>query len=86
LRRPVDPLFAFPLQSRGGPYIWGNYVAKLGASFGSIVSELPTNHEEYHKTPVREWAWRLFTKGIDRDSARAQIELKGNRELGDVVL
>ena len=24
--------------------------------------------------------------GIDRDSARAQVELKGNRELGDVVL
>ena len=23
-------------------------------------------------------------KGIDRDPARAQIELKGNRELGDV--
>jgi hypothetical protein len=31
-------------------------------------------------------AWRLFTEGIDRDSARAQIELKGNQESGDVVL
>ena len=38
LRRSVDPLFAFPLQSDGGPYILGNYVAKL-ESFGRIVSE-----------------------------------------------
>lgn len=31
-------------------------------------------------------AWRLFTKGVDRDAARAQIELEGNRELGEKVL
>jgi uncharacterized protein (TIGR03083 family) len=34
----------------------------------------------------QELAWRLFTKGIDRDSARAQIEIEGNRELGEKVL
>ena len=31
-------------------------------------------------------AWRLFTKGIDRDAARAQLEIQGNRDLGDKVL
>jgi uncharacterized protein (TIGR03083 family) len=31
-------------------------------------------------------AWRLFTKGIDRDSARAQVEITGNRDLGEHVL
>lgn len=31
-------------------------------------------------------AWRLFTKGVDRDSARAQIEIEGNRDLGEKVL
>ncbi len=31
-------------------------------------------------------AWRLFTKGIDRDSARAQIEIDGSRDLGEEVL
>ena len=31
-------------------------------------------------------AWRLFTKGIDRDSARAQVEIEGDRELGERVL
>jgi uncharacterized protein (TIGR03083 family) len=31
-------------------------------------------------------AWRLFTKGIDRDAARAQIQIEGDRKLGDKVL
>jgi hypothetical protein len=31
-------------------------------------------------------AWRLFTKGIDRDSVRAQITVEGNPELGEKVL
>jgi uncharacterized protein (TIGR03083 family) len=37
-------------------------------------------------TIPQELAWRLFTQGIDRDFARAQIEIRGNRELADVVL
>jgi uncharacterized protein (TIGR03083 family) len=31
-------------------------------------------------------AWRLFTKGIDRDSARAEIKFEGNRNLAEKVL
>ena len=31
-------------------------------------------------------AWRVFTKGIDRDSALAQIEIEGLRDLGEKVL
>lgn len=31
-------------------------------------------------------AWRLFTKGIDRESDREQIVIQGNRELGEKVL
>ena len=34
----------------------------------------------------QELAWRLFTKGIDRDLARGQIEIRGHRELGERVL
>lgn len=34
----------------------------------------------------QELAWRVFTKGINRESARAQIEFEGNRELGEQVL
>lgn len=31
-------------------------------------------------------AWRIFTKGIDFDGARAQVEIHGNRGLGEKVL
>jgi uncharacterized protein (TIGR03083 family) len=31
-------------------------------------------------------AWRVFTKGIDRESARAQIEIKGDKAFGEKVL
>lgn len=37
-------------------------------------------------TIPEELAWRVFTKGIDRESARAQIHLDGNRDLGEQVL
>jgi hypothetical protein len=37
-------------------------------------------------TIPQELAWRVFTKGIDRDSARAQIAIEGNRDLGERVL
>ena len=31
-------------------------------------------------------AWRLFTKGIDRASARADIQIEGNPQLAEKVL
>lgn len=31
-------------------------------------------------------AWRIFTKGIDRESAREQVEIHGDRVLGEKVL
>jgi uncharacterized protein (TIGR03083 family) len=34
----------------------------------------------------QEIAWRVFTKGIDRDLAGAQIEIQGDRRLADHVL
>ena len=37
-------------------------------------------------TVSQELAWRLFTKGIDRDSALRQIEIEGDRCLGEKVL
>jgi len=37
-------------------------------------------------TIPQELAWRVFTKGIDRESARAQIAVEGNRDLGEKVL
>lgn len=37
-------------------------------------------------TVPQELAWRLFTKGIDRSSARAQLEIDGDRDLGERIL
>ena len=31
-------------------------------------------------------AWRIFTKGIDRASARKQVEIRGDLDLGAKVL
>jgi uncharacterized protein (TIGR03083 family) len=36
-------------------------------------------------TIPQDLAWRLFTKGIDRDSARKQVEVEGNRYLGERI-
>jgi uncharacterized protein (TIGR03083 family) len=37
-------------------------------------------------TLPQELAWRLFTKGIDRSSARGQLEIDGDRALGEKIL
>jgi uncharacterized protein (TIGR03083 family) len=58
---------------RQGPSGWG-FVNAPGEKFASRV-----------KIP-QELAWRVFTKGIDRESARAQVAVEGNRDLGEKVL
>lgn len=37
-------------------------------------------------TIPEEIAWRIFTKGIDRNLARAQIDIEGDPRLGNLVL
>ncbi len=37
-------------------------------------------------TIPQEIAWRIFTKGMDRDSARRQIEMNGDQRIGERVL
>ena len=34
----------------------------------------------------QETAWKLFSKGLDRDSARRRIEFQGDAVLGETVL
>ena len=36
-------------------------------------------------TIPQEIAWRLFTKGIDRESARNHLGIQGDAALGEVV-
>jgi uncharacterized protein (TIGR03083 family) len=43
--------------------------------------------EKLSETTIpQEIAWRIFTKGIARDAARAQIQVKGNSEIGLHIL
>jgi uncharacterized protein (TIGR03083 family) len=51
-----------------------NFVSPLGKEAASRV------------TIPQDLAWRVFAKGIDRDSARNQISIDGNRALGEKVL
>jgi uncharacterized protein (TIGR03083 family) len=37
-------------------------------------------------TIPQEIAWRVFTKGVDHESAKAQIRIEGDRNLGDRIL
>lgn len=57
-----------------------------GGSAGWSFANLLDGQIESRVTIPQELAWRIFTKGIDRDSARAQIEINGNHDLGDPVL
>lgn len=50
------------------------------------IAKRPAGTIESRVAIPQALAWRHFTKGIDRDSARAQIEIDGNRELGEKVL
>ncbi len=60
------------------------FLSKGPASWG-LVREF--NEDVASRVTIpQELAWRLFTKGIDRDSARAQIQIDGNQELGVKVL
>jgi uncharacterized protein (TIGR03083 family) len=51
----------------------------------SFTSELPSTIAAHIIIP-QSLAWRLFTKGIDRESARAQITISGDRALAEHVL
>src|SRR5580700_7042030 len=53
LRRSVDPLFAFPLQSDGGPYIFGNYDACLCWQSGTAVPEGQCTEHESDQRSLR---------------------------------
>ena len=50
-----------------------------------LVKEPPA-HTAARVTIPQEIAWRVFTKGIDRDSAKDQITMQGDPRLGQLVL
>jgi len=63
----------------------GQWFLSKGSTGWQLVKRLEGDCASRVTVP-QELAWRVFTKGIDRVSARAQIEVKGNRNLGEKVL
>jgi uncharacterized protein (TIGR03083 family) len=63
----------------------GQWFLSRGARGWNFVSRLDKEAASRVTIP-QELAWRVFTKGIDRDSARNQIAIDGNRALGEKVL
>ncbi len=62
----------------------GRWILSRGSRGWSLVKLSEREFASRVKIP-QELAWRVFTKGIDRDSARAQIEIEGDRGLGEHV-
>jgi hypothetical protein len=62
----------------------GRWFLRKGPSGWDFVK--PSDEKPASRVTIpQELAWRVFTKGIDRDSARAQIAVDGNRDLGERV-
>jgi len=51
-----------------------------------IQVESPQGRQISETTIPQEIAWRIFTKGIDKESAEAQVSISGDRDLGGHVL
>lgn len=63
----------------------GRWFLSRGRSAWGLVREAAGDFAARVTIP-QELAWRLFTKGMDRDSAQAQIEIEGDRGLGEAIL
>ena len=51
-----------------------------------VQVDSPQGRQASETTIPQDIAWRVFTKGIDRDSASAQVSINGDRDLGSHVL
>ena len=60
------------------------YLYRANAVWKLVAS--PIREQISETTIPQEIAWRIFTKGISRDDAKAQIHVTGNAEIGLQVL
>jgi uncharacterized protein (TIGR03083 family) len=63
----------------------GEWFLSRGPSFWRLLKEFTGDVATRVSIP-QALAWRLFTKGIGHDSARAQIQIDGDQGLGEKVL
>lgn len=79
--RPEGTLAHFQVEGDCG----GSWLLLRDSSSWRLVAE--ADGEAASRTVIpQEIAWRIFTKGIDRQQARAQVEIRGDVELGEHVL
>ena len=78
---PVGTLLLLEISGDCG----GRWLLERGPAGWRLVKESSGEFASRVTIP-QELAWRVFTKGIDRRSAGAQIEIEGNRELGEKAL
>jgi uncharacterized protein (TIGR03083 family) len=78
---PVDTTLLLEITGECG----GHWLLSKGLTGWSLAN--PSSGDFAARVAIcQELAWRLFTKGIDRDLARAQIDIRGNRDLGEKAL
>lgn len=63
----------------------GRWLLSRGAEKWGFISEIDRDLDARIAIP-QEIAWRVFTKGINREDAAAQSEIAGDRELAERVL
>lgn len=81
VQAPVGTLVSLEISGECG----GRWFLSRGADGWELVTE-PSGEIASRVTIPRDLAWRLFTKGIDPESARPQIEIQGQRDLGENAL
>jgi len=63
----------------------GKWLLSRGSTGWGFVNG-PAGNVVSRVTMPQALAWRLFTKGMDRDSARREVQIDGDQELGGKVL
>jgi uncharacterized protein (TIGR03083 family) len=63
----------------------GQWFLERGTETWNLVARSGSDCKARVTVP-QELAWRLFTKGINHSSARAQLEIDGDRDLGEKIL
>ena len=78
---PVGTLLVLEISGDCG----GRWFLSKGSAGWHFVK--PSDEKPASRVTIpQELAWRIFTKGIGRDLARAQITVEGNRDLGEKAL
>jgi uncharacterized protein (TIGR03083 family) len=81
------------ISAQAGTYVQINVSGECGGSWYLCRAERewvllrePAGEKASETTIPQEIAWRIFTKGIDRETAQSQIKISGDTKLGQHVL